>query len=330
MLGASFRRDALNCVSPRVITVDRVFTRRDVTRRLLLTLLTLHYCAVVGARAGTPIATSGFPFTCESRSDQLAEVAPPVLSWSSESKTFNNSEIRMKNHLLTIASLSLVLALASVSTAHAALGSSWVRYSIDGGATWTEIQDNAAGDTSAADGVINYGFSAGGYAISIVGTITKPFGGITPATPFMDLVVGGVAGAGSAGLIVEFTDIGWTPVPTGSFASKMAVNDSGALTAGLNTRAGANVRFAPVGFSLASIAPLSGLATGSQTTPVPLGLTAPYSLTLSTVFANNGTFGTISTDASIEAVPEGGSTLVLLGIALSFMAFFARCRKASA
>jgi hypothetical protein len=143
----------------------------------------------------------------------------------------------------------------------------------------------------------------------------------------MDLVVGGVAGAGSAGLIVEFTDIGWPPVPTGSFASKMAVNDSGALTAGLNTRAGANVRFAPVGFSLASIAPLSGLATGSQTTPVPLGLTAPYSLTLSTVFANNGT---ISTDASIEAVPEGGSTLVLLGIALSFMAFFARCRKASA
>jgi hypothetical protein len=236
----------------------------------------------------------------------------------------------MKKSFLMAVAAGAALSLAGVSTANAALGTSWIRYSIDNGANWTSVQDNDGNDTSATTGVINYAFSAGGYSISIVSTITKPFGGITPAQPFMDLQVQGVhdIAAGAGGLIVEFSDIDWTPVPTGAFQSKIVVNNAG-ITAAQNNRAGANTAFDAPGFVLATI-PAQTFGNGSQTTPVPGGLTAPYSLTLSTVFSSAGGFGTISTDASISAVPEGGNTLMLLGAALAGLAFFARSRKATA
>jgi hypothetical protein len=252
--------------------------------------------------------------------------------WNRQGIAVNSETInirkQMKRKLLTVAVVAAALGVFGISTSQAALGTSWIRYSIDGGATWTELQDNAAGDASASDGVINHSFNAGVYSISIVSTISKPFGGITPATPFMDLQVAGIAN-GAGGLIVEFTDIGWTPVPSGAFKSQLAVNNSGALQTTLNTRAGANTKFAGPPFALSSIGPLVGLTTGAATAPVPGGLTAPYSITLSTVFANSG-FSTISTDGSITTVPEGGNTLLLLGAALSALAFYGRSRKAKA
>jgi hypothetical protein len=260
-------------------------------------------------------------------------MAPPVLrssvrEYAVNSKTINIRK-QMNRKLLAVAVVAAALGFAGVSTSQAALGTSWVRYSIDGGGSWTSVQDNAAGDTSAADGVINYAFSAGAYSISIVSTITKPFGGITPAQPFMDLQVQGIAN-GAGGLIVEFSDIDWTPVPSGSFATKLAINNGGTLATTLNTRAGANAAFAGPPFALSTVGPLAGLTSGSANAAVPGGLTAPYSITLSTVFANTSGFSTISTDGSIAAVPEGGNTLMLLGAALTALAVFGRFRKANA
>lgn len=233
----------------------------------------------------------------------------------------------MNRKLLTVAVAAL--GLMGATTSQAALGTSWIRYSIDGGSTWTSVQDNAVGDTSAADGVINYGFSAGAYSISIVSTITKPFGGITAAEPFMDLQVQGIAN-GAGGLIVEFSDIDWTPVPSGAFKTSFSINNGGTLATTLNSRAGANTAFAGPPFALSTVGPLTGLAVGSGTAAVPVGLTAPYSITLSTVFDNRSGFASISTDGSISVVPEGGNTLLLLGAAVTALAVFGRFRKANA
>jgi hypothetical protein len=235
----------------------------------------------------------------------------------------------MNRKLFKVAVTVAALGLLGVTTSQAALGTSWIRYSIDGGGSWVEVQDNDAFDTSATDGVINYAFTAGSYSISIVSTITKPFGGISPATPFMDLQVQGVA-SGAGGLIVEFTDIDWTPVPSGAFKTSLAVNNSGTLSTTFSTRAGANSKFAGPPFALSTVGPIVGLGNGSAVAAVPGGLTAPYSITLSTVFSGPGAFSTISTDGSITTVPEGGNTLLLLGAALSALAFYSRSRKAKA
>jgi hypothetical protein len=137
-------------------------------------------------------------------------------------------------------------------------------------------------------------------------------------------------------LIVEFSDIGFGPIPSGAYKTTLTANDTGIpvttyTVIGANSLfAGANiVAGAPAGPTVVStIGPITtGLITTAGTAP---GQSNPYSITMVQVFNLNRDGGTISTDAKLS-VPDGGNTLMLLGSALSVLGFgvFRSSRKSA-
>jgi hypothetical protein len=159
------------------------------------------------------------------------------------------------------------------------------------GASSFEITDGGPGDTSSQEGRISFGFSAGAYSISVLGTLSKPFGGITPAQPFMDLAVSGVS-SGAGELTITFQDDGWIFAPE-TATTRLAVNNSGRDNPFVT-----QLKSYQDATPIATVGPLVGLSTASASGT--LLEARSYSLTLETKFTNLGGFGSISTDSSIQ------------------------------
>jgi len=158
--------------------------------------------------------------------------------------------------------------------------------------------------------------------------------------PEIDFDVSGFlssSGLPNGSLIVEYSVAGLTPVPTGSFVN--AINPVGPSKPGAyseteTTRIGSGLF--GTGTTFASIGGNSwaGPYTGSNV--VPSGITDGYSITLQDVFTLNVDpstgigRATISDDGSLTTVPDGGSTMMLLGSALSAVGLMKfRFRKAA-
>jgi hypothetical protein len=241
-----------------------------------------------------------------------------------------------KNIKTAICKVTAVVALASSAYA---VPTDALRYSFDGGATWTTIADNAAGDNlGASDGSISVTIVQGGFTLAVTAAgSTKPNVG-SAASPILDLGVHG-SGSGTGKLIVEFSDIGFGPIPTGSYITSFTANDT-AVPVTAYTVIGANSLFSggniaagvPTGPQvITTIGPvLSTLTTLAATAP---GQSNPYSITLVQVFdlsAIRDGGGVLSTDQKLS-VPDGGNTLMLLGSALSVLGLgvFRSSRKAA-
>ena len=209
--------------------------------------------------------------------------------------------------------------------------------SIDG-ITYTTIAiDEGAGDGSAGaglEGVVTRTLAGyHGWSVTVIGGLTKPVPGYTAANALMDLSVdasynasGGPGNANSTVLYIAFSENGFTPVPGGYEVIQTGSATSGAGTGEVRTfsggGAGLNTEL-DMSNPLLTLGPLANsFNTSGSTGNVPSG--APYSLTIvqiltSTALSPAGAT-TFSTDASIQAsVPDGGSTLMLLGAALSGM-----------
>lgn len=224
---------------------------------------------------------------------------------------------RFGNNMKTIIKqLGVAVAIIGATSAYA-VPTAAVRYSTDG-ATWTTVADNSAGDlglTSTIDGQMNVQVLLGSWSLQIVATLSKPVVG-SAAVPIMDIsVTGSTRGTESTPLWIEFSDVGFTPVPVGaSFFSSVGGNLGGGNSEVYSTRASnANDLFGS-GIALSSLA-ATGTPFDESATALAAGLAAPYSLTLSHVFTSGGA-GVISTDGKLASVPDGGSSLLLLGLGL--------------
>jgi hypothetical protein len=225
------------------------------------------------------------------------------------------------------------VALALASSAYAT--SNQLRYSVDG-ANWTVISDGGAGDLDAtANNNITVLVLGGGFNLTIT---THGFNAGTAASPDIDLDIAGSAlGAGT--LIVEYSDTGFTPVPTGSYllhaggSLGSGVTDISYALVGDNTLYAGTTPTAPGSpFPPASIpgggviGPINGF--GDAIHGAFASQANPYSLTLVQVITTTGTgIHSISDDLHLT-VPDGGNTLMMLGSALSVLGLGVFRRKA--
>src|SRR5262245_49057229 len=107
--------------------------------------------------------------------------------------------------------LGVVAGLLAAQTADAAFQ---LRYSTDGGATFTVVTDNVGADDNATAGVISVSFSGGVFDIVISSSLSKPALPNTASSARMKLSVDGeFSGAGDA-LIVDASDDGFALVPS--------------------------------------------------------------------------------------------------------------------
>jgi hypothetical protein len=243
----------------------------------------------------------------------------------------------MKNSILSLVGAAAVLGAASAYATPATAPA--IRWSFDGGTTWsTPVVDQDSNDNDIIVGSIGVVIHNGALTLSVnTSGSTKPNTG-TAANPQMDLNLG-AGGLASGKVIVEFTDIGFGPIPGGSYITT-AFNNNGSVSATYYTIVGGNTAFDGAGFSggvptgspITTIGPVAaGASSQTKSASGPAGQTDPYSITLVTVLDfGSGTRSTISTDQKLT-VPDGGNTLMLLGSALSVLGLgvFRSSRKAA-
>jgi hypothetical protein len=231
----------------------------------------------------------------------------------------------MKNNIKTW--LCTTAAVAALASSAYAVPTDALRYSIDGGSTWTTIADNASGDVNSSDNNITALINGGGFNL----VVTIGFNSGTAGKPDMDLHVAGTT-TGSGGLIVEYSDINFGPVPTGAYNTSFFVNNGAGASASERTIIGANSLFAGANTPLTGgIGPIGPFTTGSGTSSASVpGQSDPYSITLVQVLTSSGAGNSISTDAHLS-VPDGGNTFMLLGSALSVLGLgvFRNARKSA-
>lgn len=194
----------------------------------------------------------------------------------------------MKNSIKYLTAAAVALGLNGVAFATPAL-----ELLSGASANTVTIQDNGAGDLNSASGAIAWLGTINGWTVTITSGATKPIQGST-VSPNMDLDVQATGGSGL--LTVMFTDTDFGP------------------TSGLIFNPGSNV-----GTSTATAAAYYSTGNGQFVTtggtiPTSLLLANPYSITIVDTFTAPGT---VSLDDRVTAAPDGGSTVMLLGAALS-------------
>ncbi len=175
--------------------------------------------------------------------------------------------------------------------------------------TYTDL--GGTGGISTPGGPV--GISIGGYQIS-VGAVTKPaLGGAT--LPELDISSVNVSGGSTTTpLVITFSDISYGPT-NGALQLKLSGNDiSGNQTVSMSLYGGNSNSLFDESHLLGSVGPLGG--NGSTFAGSLVGgvvNSGSYSLTETVTILG---VGHTSLDASISSVPDGGSTVAMLGLAL--------------
>lgn len=192
----------------------------------------------------------------------------------------------------------------------------------DGNPSFNMIQTGASGEVTIST-------SDGNWSVVVAsGTSTPPLPGGNPSTPVMDLLITAtyIGSGGGDPLIVSFANDSFGPT-TGSLIGELTgqVVFGGFANVGWTIDDGAGSHLPtianplPGGVSTTSTS-LSGPIYDGTLNAGPIALGNPY--TLGEEITLDGTHGSsYNIDASIQAnnetVPDGGTTLVLLGSALS-------------
>ena len=181
------------------------------------------------------------------------------------------------------------------------------------GVTTITIADAGAGDANPVAGAVTFIGSIGSFSINNVTTgLSKPVLG-SATLPFLDL--NSVDVSGSAGtLTISFSDnfFGLTP---GDVTANIGGTTGG--TVSYSTFADASNLLFGKSTPLTSQGPFGGPAF-SGTSFADLGLLSPFSLTQEVVITHASGVRATSFNAELKAqgVPDGGSTVGLLGLAL--------------
>jgi hypothetical protein len=234
----------------------------------------------------------------------------------------------MKNNITsTLCKAAVIAGLAYASTAQA-VTSIGVQISLDGGAfTQQQVQlDDTAGDMlGLTPGTILHTFSLGnGLTISISATGNASGTG----APIMDIGIVCFLAAGHTAT-VEFSANGFTPPSISSYVTTAGVVGKGAYSVTETTRIGTGVNgndlFA-AGGTLPTIGPININQQGTTSGVAPAGTSNPYSITINEIISATAD-STLSVDTTLQTVPDGGNTLMLLGSALSVLGGASMLRK---
>lgn len=196
------------------------------------------------------------------------------------------------------------------------------------GATVITIVDGGGSDSSATAGSVVYVGSVGAeWTVNITTGTTKPLQG-SAGVPFIAIDTSSTSR--SAGipdsLKIEFSETGFSAT-TGGYLIKYGgtVATGGSLDS--FAYADTTDTLFGTGTALGSLLGSSGAysSTGGAATPG----TAPYSLTLVMVLTHATGANTSTPGITLSTVPDGGSTLMLLGSALTAVGFLNRKRIAN-
>jgi hypothetical protein len=193
--------------------------------------------------------------------------------------------------------------------ADSAAAAGTLRFSTNGGSTWTTVTDNLAGDLDPTPGGITANFAPGNVSVGFLSGTTS--------SPVFDWNAN-LRGSGT--FLIQFSEIGFTGTPIAFTTGYGGTNTIGntSLTSYLDTGNG----LFGTGTTLTTLGPLSGVSFNSSgTSPFYSGST-PYSLTLAATVVHNS-FGSSNFAASLQAVPEP-LTILGSGIALGFGAALKR------
>jgi hypothetical protein len=211
---------------------------------------------------------------------------------------------------LTAAILACGILASGVFSASASMT---MRYSVDGGTTWTNVADDGVLDQVSGLGFLSYTGNAGVWSLNTLVAFGSPILGY-PNAPLMD--IGTTVSSSSGGtLIVQLSDTNFVGAPNQTF-----IGQSGGFAGGTATytayRDFGNVLFGttstysgdPAGVSpsatasvLYNVGPATGNYQSSNSVVAPNAAT-PYSVTLQIVIVHNSAIDS-HTDSSIWALP---------------------------
>jgi hypothetical protein len=201
----------------------------------------------------------------------------------------------------------LLLALALTASAEAS------SIKLQAGSTEVIVEDGTAADINSVDGAVTYSGAIGDWIINVTTGTTQPAIG-TLTDPEMSFTDVSVLSAGSSTLTLMYSALGFTT--TGGL---LEVNFGGTTSGDVTYKVfqgGASLfdtTSQPV--PLTSLAGTTGSFAGSQSVFLPAA--GPYSLTQQVTIGHSKPGVTsYSATVSYSAVPDGGATLSLLGLAL--------------
>jgi hypothetical protein len=182
------------------------------------------------------------------------------------------------------------------------------------GITTVTVADGAFNDMTAAVGAVTFSGAIGVWTVNVSTGASDPALG-TPTSPSMDINSLDISG-GAGTLTIWFSDDFFGPTSSGVSASiGGTINNKPGSSLTYKTYAdGSNTLFAET-LLLTSQSFTSGAFSGDASGGLPSDpYPAPYSLTQKLVITHAGA-GATSFDATLM-VPDGGSTVALLGFAL--------------
>ncbi len=225
---------------------------------------------------------------------------------SQDKPTKTNMKI-MKTSKSTVAILAVGI-LSAIATRSAQ--ATTAELELISGATTIIVPDNGAGDTNPATGAVVWSGTINGWTVTFAGGTTKPvIGSVT--TPNLDISTFAVLSSGSGTLQVLFSDTGFGPT-TGAADSLITGSIQGSQTVVFTTYGGNSNTIFDTSNLLTSTGTLSGNFPTQFASGVLGAKTGPYSLTEELTLTGSGNS---SLDARLT-VPDGGSTVGLLGLAL--------------
>src|SRR6185437_6995310 len=247
----------------------------------------------------------------------------------------------MKNKITLLAAL-----LMSASAAYAVNSDPDTLFLWDGNSANNQtIKDGGAGDANGAAGAVTFVGGIGSWSIIVDTGTTKPANLSTPANPLLDLSFDHVASSGPATLGVAFFDDNFNPANLGAALSHIGgtlpANVALTYTTFVNT---ANLTPTFSGGTLNVVDGVGNWVKLSSHTFIGAGGGAgnsfgaddvggiisggssEYSL-LVEVTAKTTTANSFSGNANLHTVPDGGTTMLLLGSGLTALALLRRSLK---
>lgn len=189
------------------------------------------------------------------------------------------------------------------------------------------ITDGGFGDMGLGPGSVVYVGALGVWTLNVDTGTTKPFIG-SSFDPAMDL--GFVNMSSAAGtLVVEWSDDGFTgPVPSATFQASIGGTTAGTIRYESFYSAANSIPALTALTDSGVLLPGLGSAFAASDIGSAVGLSVPpgFALTQRVTITHTGA-GLSSGDAELNQVPDGGSTLVLLGSVLSGIGALALRRK---
>ncbi|MCP5520986.1 MAG: hypothetical protein H7A46_05505 [Verrucomicrobiales bacterium] len=242
---------------------------------------------------------------------------------------------RLKTVGLAVAGL--VVMLVNAPAAHAVASLRLTSIAPDGSTQTITIVDGDALDTyKAIDGVITYHGTVGVWTINVTTGLTKPVSG-SASYPGMDLntINSNIGVQGAGDLIIEFSDTDFTASSWSSFVN--AVGGTTSFTSGslafdtyystgnglFETSLGTSQLITSQSFAIPGTKTVTEFAGSEHGGPVPSS--SPFSLTIVATIHHDAA-GVTSFDDFLT-VPEGGSTLALLGAGICLIGLSARGRE---